>query len=276
MARHGDRRRRRQAARQPRPSLQPGRAVPQGQPLPRPRVQPGSHPHAVAPHRPQGGRRVRPDDVGRRPDDGRRRAAPGHRHVRRRGRAPLQQCRQPEPAVGDGHRRTLLPPPRRDPARPRPVWPDRRRRRVDDQRHRAHPRSAGAAPQQADHPLGNEHAAHQPPPVADDRGRPCRRRQGRRHRSAAHDHRRRRRRVRPAAARHRRRPDAGDDARADPRRPHRRPRGSPPTRSGSPSWPTTSPSGPPSGPPRCAGWTLRRSNVSPPTTGRSAPPRSAP
>ena len=223
MAGHGDRRCRRQAPRQSRPSLQPGRAVPEGQPLARPRLQPAAPAHAAAPHRTERLRDVRADDLGRRLDDDRRRTASGDRHPRRRGGAALQQRRQPEPVVGDGPRRPVLPPPRGDPARARPVWTDGRRRGLDDERDRTHPRSDGVAPQQVDHPLGHEHAAHQPPPVADHRGRPRRRRQARRHRPAAHDHRRRRRRVRPTTARDRRRPDAGDDPRADPRPPDRRP-----------------------------------------------------
>ena len=46
----------------------------------------------------------------------------------------------------------------------------------DDERHRQDARADRAAPQQADHPVGDEHAAHESPPVADDRGRPGRRR----------------------------------------------------------------------------------------------------
>ena len=144
----------------------------------------------------------------------------------------------------------LLPSPRRHPPRARPVRTDRRRRRVDDQRHRPHARPTRAAPQQADHPLGHEHAPHQPPPVADDRGRPDRRRQARRDRSAAHDHRRCRRRVRPAAARHRRRTDAGDDARARSATASPTMHGSLPTPSASTSSPRTSPTGRHNGPPR--------------------------
>ncbi len=111
---------------------------------------------------------------------------------------------------------------------------DGRPRRAHDQRQRPRPRSARAAPQPPDPDLGLQHPPHQPPPVADHRGRPRRRRQGHRHRPDPHADRRGRRRVRPAAPRHRRRPDAGDDARPRARRARRPRRGSTSTPSGFP------------------------------------------
>ena len=66
-----------------------------------------------------------------------------------------------------------------------PPW----RRAPDDER-TARRSSDGAAPQQADHPLGDQHAPHEPPPMADDRGRPSRREPRDRDRRACARHRR--------------------------------------------------------------------------------------
>ena len=132
------------------------------------------------------------------------------------------------------------------------------------QRHDEVPRPAGAPPLEADHPVGHQHPAHQPPPVADHRGGPRRRRAGRRAstrsaRMTADG----RRLVHPAAARHRHRLDAGDDARPDPRRPHRQAVGRRSHARLRRARPRTSPSGRPSAPPRHA--------ASRPPTSRSWP-----
>ena len=93
----GDRRGRRrdQAARQPRPPLQLRRAVPEGQPLPRPRLLPRPHPAPAAPHRRQGQRTVRADLVGR--GAGRDRHAPQRDH--RPSTAARRSCRSATPAT---------------------------------------------------------------------------------------------------------------------------------------------------------------------------------
>ena len=100
-----------------------------------------------------------------------------------------------------GTQQPLLQPHRSKPSRPRDLRPDRRRRRVDDERLEPGHGPARDPPRQADHPLGDEHQAHQPPPVADHRGGPRRRRQGRRDRSDPDRHGRGRRLVRAAADR---------------------------------------------------------------------------
>ena len=70
-------------------------------------------------------------------------------------------------------------------------------------------------------PVGHQHEAHQPPPVALRRRGPGEGRDRRRDRPRPDRHGRRRGLVRATAARHRRRPDAGDDARAGAGRPRR-------------------------------------------------------
>ena len=216
------RRHRRAAARQPRAPVQRGRAVPEGQPVHRPRLRPGPHHHAAA-HgsEPKGEGRFEPitwdealDEIGTRFTE----------IVQTHGAEaimPYLERRQPEPA-GDVLRRPVLAParrvarPGRDSAAP---WPVPARTSTNGT-------SKALDPSELRHSkliilwgtntrLTNRHLW---PTI--DRG-PRRRRQGRRHRPDPHDHRRRRRLVHPAAARHRRRPDAGDDARPGPRRPDR-------------------------------------------------------
>ena len=213
---------RRAAARQPRASVQRGRAVPEGQPVHRPRLRPGPHHHAAAPGRAQ---RVRAgssrsrwdealDEIGTRFTDDRPDA-------RRRGDHAVPHAgNQSLLAIFFGDR----------------FWQRLGASRVlgalcgavagagaaIDQRHQQGARPAASCAIRkliilwgTNTRLTNRHLW----PIID-RG-PRRRRPGRRHRPDPHHHRRRRRLVHPAAARHRRRLDAGDDARPDPRRPDR-------------------------------------------------------
>ena len=193
---------RRQAPRPRRPPVQRRRAVPEGQPLPRSRVQPRPDPAPAAARR----------------AEGRGRSSSRSRGTTRWPRSPTRlhaviDARGPEAILPysdagnqsllsmmgmDGRFFHALGASRVDPG---DLRADRRPRRADDERQRPRPRPARAAPQQADPDLGLQHPPHQPPPLADDRGRARRRRQGRRDRSDPHAHRRGRRRVRAAAAR---------------------------------------------------------------------------
>ena len=244
--------------------------MPEGEPLPRPRLQPRSRAAPAAPRRREGRGSLRADHVGRgaRRD---RHALPRHHRPTHGAEAIMPYSRAPATracsrwcsasASGTTSAATRV-------RAAHCAAPTAGAGAAIDQRHRQGPRPQRAAALEADHPVGHQHPAHQPPPVADHRGGPCRRRHGRRDRPDPHDHRRRRRLVRPAAARHRRRPDAGDDARADPRRPGRPASGSPHTPSASTSWPRTSPSGRPSVP--------RPRAVLPPPTSSGSPRCTAP
>ena len=112
-----------------------------------------------------------------------------HRRARRRGDHAVQRRRQPERPV-DLLPQPLLEPARRHTSRAQHLRRHRRRRGDDDQRHRTGPRPAGAAPLEADHPVGHQHQADQPPPVAHVAGGSRRRRADRRHRPDPHPHRR--------------------------------------------------------------------------------------
>ena len=81
--------------------------------------------------------------------------------------------------------------------------------------------SVRAAPLEAHHPVGHQHAPHQPSPVAGHRGGAGRRGDRGGDRSHPHDDRRIGRLVRAAAPGYRRGADAGDDARPRSRRPDR-------------------------------------------------------
>ena len=72
--------------------------------------------------------------------------APRDRHPRRRGDPAVQRRRQPEPAGDDGPQRALLQRPRREPPAAGDLRPDGRPRHADDERQRARPRPARAAP----------------------------------------------------------------------------------------------------------------------------------
>ena len=213
-----------QAARQPRPSLQLRRAVPEGQPLPRPRLLPGPRSCtrcAASGAKGSGqfeqiswdagaGRDRRRDSTRSSPSTAARRscrsATPATRACSRRKASPdrffnhigaTQLLRNIcGPTVGAGVKMTngtsLV------------------------------RRSARSRALEADPPLGNQHPPHEPSPVAGDRARSRRRRAARRDRPDPHDDRRRSRPVRPAATRHRRGDDAGDDARHHRRRADRR------------------------------------------------------
>ena len=185
-----------------RPPVQPRRAVPEGQPLPRPRLQPRPRAPPAAPGRRRRARAASSRSRGTTPSP--RSPTRLHDVIDRHGAEailPFSDAGNQSLLSMIGPRRPLLPPPRRQPARAGDLRPDRRPRRAHDQRQRPRPRPARAAPQPADPAVGHQHPPHQPPPLADHRGGPRRRRQGRRHRPDPHDHRRGRRRVRPAAAR---------------------------------------------------------------------------
>ena len=201
--------------------------MPEGQPLPRPGLLPRPDPAPAATCRTEGFGRVRTDQLGRRPRRHRRTAARGDRHPRRRGRAAVQRRRQPEPVVDDGHQRSVLRPHGCLEARPGDLRADRRPRHAHDERLRSRHGRARTRTLAADHPVGDEHQADQPTPLADDRDSPRARCAPRRHRpdpnaDCRRDRRDTRRSVHPTAAGHRHRHDALDDARHHPRRPHQR------------------------------------------------------
>jgi hypothetical protein len=195
----------------------------EGQPLPRPRVLLRPDPVPDATGRAEGIGNVRAGDLGRRARRNRSATAWGDRDARCRGGAAVLRRRQPEPAVDDGHQREVLRPHGCLEARAGDLWADGRTRDAHDERVRTGHGCVGTRACASDHPLGNQHEAHQPPPVADDRGRPRPRRPAGRDRPDPYADRRRDRRIawrslRPAPARHRHRDDAGDDARDHPRR----------------------------------------------------------
>ena len=110
-------------------------------------------------------------------------------------------------------------------------------------RHHQVPRPAGDPPFEADHPVGHQHQADQPAPLADHRRGPRRRRAGRRHRPDPHDR-------PPTTADWFIQPLPGTDIALMLAMMHVLIRdgltdnsGSPTTRSASTSWPRTSPSG---------------------------------
>ena len=231
---HGHRRASGEAPRPSRPSVQPGRAVPEGQPLPRPRVQPRPHPPPLAPRRAEGRRPLRAGHVGRRPEP--RSPTRLHAVIAEHG---------PEAILpfSDAGNQSLLSIMGLDGRFFHHLGASRLVRAICGPTVGHGVRMTNGSglgldpmelqPQPADPAVGHQHPADQPSPVADHRGRACRGRQARRHRSDPHDDGRRRRRVRPTAAGHRHRPDAGDDARARSATAWSTPTGSPPTRSAS-------------------------------------------
>ena len=196
---------------QPRAPVHRGRAVREGQRLPRARE--GAGPAAVpaAPRRAQGRGALRADLVGRGAGRDRRAAARGPRRVRRRGDLAVP-----------GHGLARLPPGPGGPRRPAAVERARRvaprhddlldrgpRRRDLRDRHGGRDGPGDVRALEADPAVGDEHAHERPPPVEVRAGGAQERRAHRRDRPAADPHRRAGRRAPRAAPGHRRRAGAG-------------------------------------------------------------------
>ena len=207
LGRHRRGRRGGAAARQPRAPVHRGRAVREGQRLPRAHAR--SRPAAVpaAPRRPEGLRRVRADLVGRGAGRDRRQAACRPRRVRRRGDLAVP-----------GHRLARLPAGARRARRPAAV--ERARGiapRHDDlldrgplrrdlrHRHGGRDGPGDLRAVEADPAVGHEHAHERPSPVEVRARGAQERRAHRRHRSAEDPHGGAGRRAPRAAAGHRRR-----------------------------------------------------------------------
>ena len=195
--------------------------MPQGEPLSRPGLQPGPHPPAAGASRGQGRRTIRAGHLGDGPRTCCRPPPRRDRHLGWRsvlpwwdagtqGLDPDVGARSPVLRTSGCHTTHGFALRRYRPCGRRSTLGTGLRRRSNGR-----PAcSAGAA-------LGYQHQADQPSSVAVRPGGERTRGPGGGDRPDPDRHRTGRRLVHPAAARHRRCPDAGDDARLDPRRPHR-------------------------------------------------------
>ena len=249
-----------------------GRAVHQGQPLSRAHVSPRSRAAPVAPHRPQGRGPLRARELGR---CARRHRGPAERHRRARSAAhrAVQLRRHHGTGAGRSDGEPLLPPARRQLARPHDLRDRRRRSPRRDPRHaaghghRAVPgrpahrllghqchrvESPSLEPRPGSQAAGREAHRDRPVPLADGREMPSAHRADARHR----------RRVRA-----RRDPRAGARRLAGPRL-HRVA-----TRWASTRWPSARVASIPTVSPRCAGSVRTKSRASRATTGSRGPPR---
>ena len=220
---HGQRRRNRQRARQPGPSVHTGRPVRQGQRLREPGLQrePGAHP--AAPDRREGRRRVSADRLGRGPRGDFGPLDRNHRARRARCHPALQLSRHRGHPERAERRRRLLQQARRDRGRADLLRFRRHHRLLHDLRPDPGGRPGELRPFPLHRPVGDQHDQHQPAPLAVHRRGAAPRRQGRSHRSGRHPDGQTGRLAPRHQARHRRRPGARHDQRHH-RRGSRRPR----------------------------------------------------